>query len=451
MNRYIKGFLCNVATLAEYIKLAYRYDKDGQYKNIHALMRKSDRQVHRLMKRAYQIPFYRKKFEACGLRPDDFHCRADLMKFPVTTKTQLREWMEQECSKAAAANGFINRTSGSAGIPLKMLYSIHDKAVANANWIRILKIHGYHPLTDCTMAVKINSSGRGGLQDSLIQKCGMFRRYTYSALMEMPDLAEALNTKKPVLFYANKSVLVRLVLYAKNHQIQLYKPRLICSTSEHLDAPARKLITGYFGHVLFESYGAEEVSAFTYTLCSDPDRHYVTWDTHTFFTRKADGSCCPDASGEMVVTSLYQRKYPVINYELKDEAEVFSEDGIPYIKKVCGRRTDWFFFEDGERLGFQPFYILAEDCPYCDQMRFIQLDHWNIKIQLVKNEALVSVRQAEEELARKLDSLIRKKNIKYQFEWLDEILPDQNQKLKFMVSNLAEPHASAAEKTEIRN
>ena len=33
-----------------------------------------NRNVHKLMKKAYEIPFYRKRFDDNHLTPDDFHC-----------------------------------------------------------------------------------------------------------------------------------------------------------------------------------------------------------------------------------------------------------------------------------------------------------------------------------------------------------------------------------------
>jgi phenylacetate-coenzyme A ligase PaaK-like adenylate-forming protein len=434
----IKNFVCNIWTVVEYVRLLSKYTKDGAYKNPKKLMAYSDKQIYKVMKRAYTIPIYRKKFDTINLLPEDFKCRKDLLKFPILTKMELREWMNTELENVNTESLFINCTSGSSGMPLSMLYSVHDKAVANANWMRLLKIHGYNPFKDCTMAIKVNTKMRGNAGDSLVQKLGICRRYTYSALMDISELANALNEKKPTLLYANKSILVRLILYAYKEHIELYKPRLICSTSELLDVTSRKLITEYFGDVLFESYGAEEVSAFTYTQCDNPEKHYITWDTHTFFTRKPDGNLSLMESGDIIVTSLFQKKYPVINYELKDSVELFQDGTMPYIKKICGRRTDWFIFEDGDRLGFQPFYHIAEICPYCYQMRFIQLDYHHIKIQLVKNGVDATKVQIEQYIEEKLDNLIKKDNIIYIFEWMSEIPLDSNNKIKFMISNIAQ-------------
>ena len=44
------------------------------------------------LKHAYDnVPHYRKKFDAAGVRPEDLKQLSDLAKFPFTTKQDLRE------------------------------------------------------------------------------------------------------------------------------------------------------------------------------------------------------------------------------------------------------------------------------------------------------------------------------------------------------------------------
>jgi len=37
------------------------------------------------------VPFYRKQFEACGVKPGDLKSLKDLARFPFTTKIDLRD------------------------------------------------------------------------------------------------------------------------------------------------------------------------------------------------------------------------------------------------------------------------------------------------------------------------------------------------------------------------
>ena len=70
-----------------------------------------NRRVQKLMKRAYEIPFYRKRFEEAGVSPNDFHCAEDLAKFPLLTKDDFRAWMAEECGKPQYAHYYLDTTS----------------------------------------------------------------------------------------------------------------------------------------------------------------------------------------------------------------------------------------------------------------------------------------------------------------------------------------------------
>ena len=90
MRSSIAKKLTNVSTLY-YLFVLEKHFPDDRKK----IKQKQNKNVHKLMKRAYEIPFYRKRFDACHLTPDDFHCSEDLQKFPVLTKAELRAWMKR--------------------------------------------------------------------------------------------------------------------------------------------------------------------------------------------------------------------------------------------------------------------------------------------------------------------------------------------------------------------
>lgn len=121
----IQKKLKNVYTV--WYLLTLRRSFDGDPKKIKA---DQNRKVHRIMKRAYEIPVYREKFELSGTTPDDYHSAEDLAKFPTLTKPELRLWMQQEWDDHPEKHDDINilSTSGSSGTPLKMLYTQKEQA-----------------------------------------------------------------------------------------------------------------------------------------------------------------------------------------------------------------------------------------------------------------------------------------------------------------------------------
>ena len=69
MSLQIRKKLINATTFWYLLKLDKTMSADP--KKSKAIQNKN---IHKLMKRAYEIPFYRKRFDENGLTPDDFHC-----------------------------------------------------------------------------------------------------------------------------------------------------------------------------------------------------------------------------------------------------------------------------------------------------------------------------------------------------------------------------------------
>ena len=83
-----------------------------------AVYKKQNRKLRKLMKRAYEIPFYRKKFDVAGLKPKDIKNREDLVKFPILTKNEIKEWLTPLVDSEKERMHIVS-TSGSTGTPLK--------------------------------------------------------------------------------------------------------------------------------------------------------------------------------------------------------------------------------------------------------------------------------------------------------------------------------------------
>jgi phenylacetate-CoA ligase len=78
-----------------------------------------------IVKHAYDnTEFYHHKFRDAGVHPDDIKNVCDLKKVPFTTKDELRiQPLEARVSKDLdLSKCLITDTSGSTGIPLKIVY-----------------------------------------------------------------------------------------------------------------------------------------------------------------------------------------------------------------------------------------------------------------------------------------------------------------------------------------
>ena len=112
---FLKKEFKNVMTLYYLLKLDKKVPTDNK-----AIKKRQNRKVHKTMKAAYKIPYYREKFDANNLTPDDFHSAEDLAKFPIMTRKDMREWMQGLIDEdpSLLEKWQVYATSGSSGVPL---------------------------------------------------------------------------------------------------------------------------------------------------------------------------------------------------------------------------------------------------------------------------------------------------------------------------------------------
>lgn len=393
-----------------------------------------NKKLKRLMKRAYQIPLYRKKFEEAGLRPEDITCREDLAAFPVLTKQEIKEWLTPMLSEVSGKYHVFS-TSGSTGTPLKIFVSPKENSYLTANWLRMAMKQGINPFFQKTMALKDPELVAQG-SDSVIQKLGILRRRKLSFLADGEEIAEGLNQYEPDFFYAHRTKLLQMIEYAQKEHVKLYHPAAYAVISEMMLENDEKLFRQNLGDNIFTSYGCMETGACTFTIKGDLTRHIITNDTHII--NVVDEHSRLAQKGRMLLTNLNFLDFPIINYDVGDNAEVFEENGVEYISRIHGRSNDWVELEDGRKYGFQPFYSAFEGENDVLHFRVIQEDYHKIRIQLVGRLAMQKEKQGviEQHVIQQLNKVIEDYEMEYIFDWRDFIQPDQNGKTRFIVSKI---------------
>lgn len=391
------------------------------------------RRVHKLAKKAYRIPFYRKRFDEAGITPKDIRTGDDLVKLPVLTKEELRAWMKEEAEKPKYKDWFKDTTSGSSGEPLMVLLSPKEKAYMMANWFRVMMLAGYNPFFGKTMSRRSAHSVTGGY-DTVLQKLGILRRGFVSQYDPEESVIKTINEYKPDFLYMNKTEFMRICLYCKNNGVELWKPKYYVPTGEKIDDAARELFHEILGDGIIDSYGTAEAGACMVKLF-DSDEHVVHNDS--FVVNVYDDNDELADEGKIVVTPLYKTDLPLINYVVGDRCVSEKRDGVRFIKSVQGRLNDFFRYSTGE---VTTFFEIAPIIAHCDgilQIRFIQNSYEDIKIQCVFNDEKTD--QTRQEVEEQLTADLQKKfkhpfNIEY--DWMDSIPPDENGKLRMIVCNI---------------
>lgn len=393
-----------------------------------------NKKLKKLMKRAYQIPLYRKKFEEAGLRPEDITCREDLAAFPVLTKQEIKDWLTPMLSEVSGKYHIFS-TSGSTGTPLKVFVSPKENSYLTANWLRMAMKQGINPFFQKTMALKDPELVAQG-SDSFIQKLGILRRRKLSFLADGNEIAEEINQYQPDFFYAHRTKLLQVIEYAQKNNVKLHHPAAYAVISEMMLENDEKLFRQNLGDNIFTSYGCMETGACTYTVKGDLTRHIITNDTHII--NVVDDHSKLAKKGRILLTNLNFLDFPIINYDVGDNAEVFEENGVEYISRIHGRSNDWIELEDGRKYGFQPFYSAFEGENDVLHFRVIQEDYHRIRLQLAGIPSMTKKDKSivEQRILEQLKKSIKNYNMDYIFDWRDSIEPDQNGKTRYIVSRI---------------
>lgn len=392
-----------------------------------------EKRLHKLMKRAYKIPFYRERFDRAGVKPEDIRTGDDLAKLPVLTKDELREWMAGEVNKPQYKDWIVDTTSGSTGKPLSIMMSPREKAYMKSNWLRVMRVCGYNPFTGKTMTrVNAHDENAGG-RDTILQRFGILRRAYLDQYAPEEELIEQINEYKPDFLYLNKSELMRLVLYSKRTGTPIYHPKFYDPISERISENDRKLFIEILGPGLVDAYGSAETGSCLLRM-KGKKNYIIHFDSFVVNVLDDEGNLAEE--GRLIITPLYKTDMPLINYQIGDSAVSKTKNGLRYVTDIKGRMNDYFYYENGEVTSFFEVTPVIAHCSDILQIRFIEETYDLIHVQIVRDEkAKMSREEIEEYVSVNLNKIF-KKPFKFEFEWLDAIPPDPNGKLRMIVSKV---------------
>ena len=411
----------------------FRLQRDKGF-NLPKEKRAAERHLRKLMKAAYDIPFYRKRFDQVGLKPSDFRTTEDLYKFPVLTKADLRHWMDEEEGKEKYKYYFCDNTSGSSGTPTRVYYSPMEKAWNMANWVRVLMRAGYDPFTGLT-ASRLFRLSVSETKTNILQKFGLLRREFINQYAPEPDVIKQINDLKPDLLYMNKTELMRVALYASKHNIPVHHPKFTVPTGEMIDDSSRNLFLHVFGEGLIDAIGCAEVGS---VMTKYPGKDYWRIQGDIFAVNVYDDAGAAAEEGNLCITPLYKTDFPLINYMVGDRVRMGKlGNGAKVMTSILGRSNDFISHEDGTVTTFFMVTPIFAENPDIVQARLIEKSYDELIIQAVAADGLTEEDKKGVEntvISQMNDTLKQPMNIK--FEWMDVIPPDENGKLRLIVNEM---------------
>ena len=275
------------------------------------------RRLKNIVLYAYQnSPFYRKTFQAAGIKPGDIKDKSDLQQLPFTTSEQLRRWQEFLCISGDALSA-VFATSGTTGEPKRIYYSYRDLQIMANFYGAAIRTVFTGPMT-ALIALPLG-------QGLWIGGAAVARAVERAGGLPLPvgavDPAETIRWMKrftPNAIFSSPSYMTALTREAERQSYRL-AVGMILTAGEVLTDRQKWLFKEYWQAQVYDSYGSTEIGS-AQTICLPECSAFHLNDLHIVTEIIDPVTGLPADEGELVFTTLEREAMPLIRYRSGDLA-----------------------------------------------------------------------------------------------------------------------------------
>ncbi len=317
-----------------------------------ALRALQERRFLNLVDRAWQNPFYRRRWVAAGLEAGDIKGLDDLSRIPVFSKSDLMESVEAfpPFGDFLGPDGWVgsdrvvmHTTSGTTGAPQPLFYGPRDREIQNVLLARAYLLQGLRR-DDVVHSVYGFGMVNGGhyIREAVLH-------YTDALLL---PAGTGLETRSEQQVDLMRRFGVTAIVGFADYILKLAEVAREVGLEPGRDLPVR-MISGHMaedgGEVLSEAWGGAEVydwygvgdTGIVASEGRDRDGLHIWEDAHLVEILDADTSV-PVADGDpgnICVTVLFKNTvYPVIRFDTRDISMVLPGQGPFALRRLAGFR-----------------------------------------------------------------------------------------------------------------
>ncbi|HXI57952.1 MAG TPA: hypothetical protein VNO55_17930 [Polyangia bacterium] len=374
-----------------------RYLEKTQWRSLDELTAIAAGDLRRLLRHAHaNVPFYRKRFDAAGVGPDDVRGADDLSRLPITTRDEARAGVDERAATAGATVDIRKATSGTLGSPLTFGYDLDSEY-----WRQAIKLRGYGWAGYRPGLRTLHYWGAGAPNTSRLKRAKItvdhtLRRERYidcgrRSPEDLQRVVDAIIDYRPELIFCYSQAGVDLARFVVAGQHRRWETIPVICGAERLLPTDRAVMNEAFGPDVFETYGSREVMLMA-TECAAHDGLHVSMENLIVEVVVREGPGAPRTAqpgelGEVVVTDLHNFGMPFIRYATGDLA-VAAPPGIcscgrvhPRLATVEGRVTETLLDAAGNRVNGLVFNVVIAHLAHAIR-RFQVVQHRDRSITL---------------------------------------------------------------------
>ena len=357
------------------------------------------KKLHALLVHAYKsVPYYREIFNEIKLKPEDIKSIDDLLELPFLTKEIIIKNPNDILSSVDSGNKIKYWSGGTT--TNEPLISYKDKNTLSYALGAAYRGWGWggYRLGD-RYAMLWRSPDTTRAYNKFHKRTeNIIRRNMFLPSFDMSEETlfkhvRKLKKYKPKVIRASPSAAYILAKFMGQEGIDGIGPNAILTTAEKLYDFQREVIESQFGCEIFDGYGSNEIRSIAFE-CEEHNGYHISAENAIIEFIKNGEHVAPGELGEIVITDLNNYAMPFIRYKVGDVGMPSDEicscgRGLPLMKSIEGRLTNFVITPDGRLLSSSFFVDLFKDFGFIKQFQVIQETKNNVIIKIVgepKNE-----------------------------------------------------------------
>lgn len=355
-----------------------------QYLSLDELRDLQWQRLRPLLQHAYDnCPYYRQRFQAMGIAPEDLRSLDDVTNLPILEKRDIQEHGSEMIASNWPREDLIrNQTGGSTGTPLTFYLSKNRYCSRQGATFRHNHWAGYRPGDSVALiwGAPRDRPPQNGWRTHL--RNWLLREPLWldtAALTEevLAGFHRALGRIRPRIIQAYARAAVLYAQYLLGNGLRPHQPEAIITSAEVLEEKDRILLEEVFGCPVFNRYGCREVSVIA-SECTAHDGLHTMAEGLLVEIVTPNGPAAPGEMGSILITDLLNNAMPLIRYRIGDMGSWASGTcscgrHLPRLQKVAGRVTDFLVGTDGRLVSgvFLATYVVAHR-PSLGQVQILQ-------------------------------------------------------------------------------
>ena len=384
--------------------------------------------------------FYPGHYRGLGIDVADVRGWDDWAELPVLDRTLVKGHAAGfRSTEALPRNVRPAKTGGSTGEPLQTMQDARVPSLALA-W-RMYSWWGVAPWDDLARVGRWGF-GRMDAVKNTLQWWPTRQTYVDAGLLgpdTMRTFHRRITATRPALLEGYVGSMLELADFLESEGLRPPPVTAVATTAAPLTTTSRRRLESFFDAPVYDEYRGSEFGWLA-GECRERNGLHTFADVRLVEVVDEQGRTLPPGEvGDLVVTDLTNRVFPLIRYRIGDrgslvEAPCACGVTLPLISQPEGRSTDVLRLPSGRSMGHR---LMAMFSTHPDSVRLFQIhqraDH-SIVVRVVLgpgSDAERHVEAAVEELARRIEH-----EVPVTTEYVDR-LPFTGGKVKYVVSDVA--------------